>query len=169
MIRNYLLIALRNFRRQKLFSLLNMFGLALGVACAILIFLYVSDELQYDTMHPYVSDTYRIGTRFTNADGRVFTNTVSPGVFVKRLIDDRTEVQAAARIDYIGYPTSLHHKAKDKIVLTEEIRWAEPGFDNILAFELLKGNREKMFDDRNSMVISETGAKKLFGSADPIG
>ena len=53
MIRNFLIIALRNFQRQKLFSLLNMFGLALGLASAILIFLYVSDELQYDVMHPY--------------------------------------------------------------------------------------------------------------------
>src|SRR5688572_14218248 len=61
MIRNYILIALRNFQRQRLFALLNMFGLALGLASSILIFLYVSDELRYDSMHPYYSDTYRIG------------------------------------------------------------------------------------------------------------
>jgi putative ABC transport system permease protein len=62
MIRNYLLIAFRNFKRQKLFTILNMFGLALGLACAILIFLYVSDELRYDVMHPHYKNTYRIGT-----------------------------------------------------------------------------------------------------------
>ncbi len=169
MIRNYLMIALRNFQRQKLFSFLNMFGLALGIASAILIFLYVNDELQFDRIHPYPEDTYRIGVRFSNADGRVFNNTVSPGFFVKHLKDTRTEVLDAARIDYIGYPTSLHHKAKDKIILTEEIRWAEPGFDRILAFELLKGNREKMFEGHYSMLVSEEGARKLFGDADPIG
>src|SRR6478609_3473335 len=107
MIRNYLLIALRNFQRQKLLAFLNMFGLALGLACAILIFLYVSDELQYDTMHPHYKDTY-----------------------------------------YIGYPTSLHHKAKDKIILTEEIKWMEPDFDKIIAFDLIKGNQEKMFENQ---------------------
>ncbi|MEX2232447.1 MAG: ABC transporter permease [Cyclobacteriaceae bacterium] len=117
MIRNYLLISLRNFQRQKLFALLNMFGLALGIASAILIFLYVSDELQYDTIHPNSDNTYRIGVRFTNADGRVFNNTVSPGFFVKQLRDTRTEVINATRIDYIGYPTSLHHKANDKIIM----------------------------------------------------
>lgn len=169
MIRNYLLIALRNFQRQKLFALLNMFGLALGIASAILIFLYVSDELQFDTMHSDADNTYRIGVKFTNPDGRVFDNTVSPGIFVKHLRDTRTEVIDAARIDYIGYPTSLHHKDTDRIILTEEIRWAEPGFDRILSFDLVKGNRSKMFDAHNTMVVSEAGARKLFGDVDPIG
>ncbi|MEO5599810.1 MAG: ABC transporter permease [Cyclobacteriaceae bacterium] len=64
---------------------------------------------------------------------------------------------------------SLHHKETDKIILTEEIRWAEPGFESVLAFDLLKGNQEKMFQDHNSILLSEEGARKLFGSADPIG
>lgn len=169
MFRNYLLIAARNFKRQKLFTLLNMFGLALGLASAILIFLYVSDELRYDDMHPYYKDTYRIGTTWTNADGRSFSNTESPGFFVRYLKDNRSEVAHATRIAYIGYPTSLNYKAKDKIILTEEIRWAEPNFTEVLAFDLLRGNREKIFEHYNSMVVSETGAKKLFGNMDPIG
>lgn len=169
MIHNYLLIALRNFQRQKFFALLNMFGLALGLASAILIFLYVSDELQYDVMHPYYKDTYRIGTVWTNSNGQVFENTVAPGYFTRRLKEDRPEILNAIRIDNIGYPTSLHHKTADKIILTEEIRWAEPGFDEILSFNLLKGNRKKMFENINSMVVSESGAKKLFGNSDPIG
>jgi putative ABC transport system permease protein len=169
MIRNYLMIAIRNFQRQKFFALLNMFGLAMGLASAILIFLYVSDELQYDIMHPHYGDTYRIGTTWINADGQRFDNTTSPGFFVKRLKDERSEILKAIRIDYIGYPTSLHHKAADRIILTEKIKWAEPGFDNVLAFDLKKGNREKMFEDIKSMILSESGAEKLFGDADPIG
>ncbi|HEY9004724.1 MAG TPA: FtsX-like permease family protein [Ohtaekwangia sp.] len=169
MIRNYLTIALRNFKRQKLFALLNMFGLALGLASAILIFLYVNDELQYDTMHPYYGTTYRIGCTFINAEGQEFDNTVAPGYWIKQLKDTRSEIEQAIRIDNIGYPTSFHHKATDKIILTEEVRWAEPGFDKVLQFELIKGNRDKMFQDYNSMVVSETGAHKLFGDADPIG
>jgi putative ABC transport system permease protein len=169
MVRNYILIALRNFQRQKLFSILNMFGLALGLASAVLIFLYVSDELQYDRMHPYHGDTYRLGIRFTNRDGQVFDNTVAPGYLTRQLKDTRPEVVDYARIDYVGYPTSLHHKVNDKIILTEEIKWVEPGFDDVVHFELIRGNPEKIFENYNSMVISEQGARRLFGDADPLG
>ena len=169
MFRNYLLIAVRNFKRQKLFSLLNIFGLSLGLASAILIFLYVSDELRYDTMQPYYKDTYRIGCTFINPDGQRFDNSVAPGFFMRYLKDNRSEIVYSTRIDNIGYPTSLNYKPTDKIVLTEKIVWAEPGFNKILYFDLLKGNREKMFRNYNSMVISETGARNLFGKEDPMG
>jgi putative ABC transport system permease protein len=169
MVQNYLLIALRNFKRQKFFALLNMFGLALGLSSAILIFLYVSDELQYDTMHPHYNSTYRLASRWKNGQGEVFDNTVAPGYWVKHLVDTRSEVKHAVRIDYIGYPTTLHHKASDKIILTEEIKWAQPHFDEVLHFRLIRGNQQKMFDDHNTMVISETGAKRIFGDKDPIG
>ncbi len=169
MIRNYLLIAIRNFKRQKLFSLLNIFGLSLGLASAILIFLYVSDELRYDRIQPYYKDTYRVGFTFINPDGQRFENTVSPGYFIRYLKDNRSEVVHTTRIDYIGYPTSLNYKPADKIVLTEEIRWAEPDFYKILYFDLLRGNKDKMFQNFNTMIMSESGARKIFGSTDPMG
>ena len=105
MFRNYLLITLRNFRRQKFFSLLNIFGLALALASAMFIFLYVSDELRYDTMQPDYKNTWRVGCTFTNPEGQRFDNTVSPGFFIRYLKDNRSEVVQATRIDYIGYPT----------------------------------------------------------------
>ncbi len=169
MLRNFLLITLRNFRRQKLFSFLNIFGLALGLASAILIFLYVSDELRYDTMQPYYKNTYRIGTTFVNPNGQRFDNTAGPGYFLRYLKDNRSEVLHAVRIDNIGYPTSLNYKPTDKIVLTEKIVWAEPGFEKVLYFDLLRGNREKMFGNFNTIAISETGARNLFGKEDPMG
>lgn len=169
MIRNYLLIALRNFQRQKLFTLLNIFGLALGLASAILIFLYVSDELQYDIMHPFYKDTYRVGVTFTNAEGQTNDNTFSPGFLTRSLKDTRSEVLDITRIDYVGYPTSLHHKESDKIILTEQIKWAEPGFNKIVWFKLLKGNEDKMFENHNSIILSESGAEMMFGKKDPLG
>ena len=150
MIKNYLLIALRNFQRQKMFSLLNMFGLALGLASTILIFLYVSDELQYDAMHPVGANTFRVGCTVTNPDGQNFDNTVAPGYWTRQLKESQTEVLQNVLIDNIGYPTSLHHKAADKIILTEEIRWAEPGFQSVLYFNLKQGNIDKIFEDRTA-------------------
>jgi putative ABC transport system permease protein len=169
MFRNYLMIAFRNFGRQKLFSTLNIFGLGLGLASAILIFLYVSDELRYDRMQPFYKDTYRIGCTFISPDGQRNDNTVSPGFFLRYLRDNRSEVIQSTRIDYIGYPTSLHYKTTDKIVLTEKIRWAEPGFDKVLYFKLVRGGKGHIFDHFNTIVLSETGAKRLFGNEDPLG
>jgi putative ABC transport system permease protein len=169
MFRNYLLITLRNFKRQKLFSLLNIFGLALGLASAILIFLYVSDELRYDTMHPYYKDTYRVGTTWTDPGGQRYENSVAPGFFMRYLKDNRSEVLHTTRVDWIGYPTSLNYKPTDKIVLTEDIRWAEPEFYKVLYLDLLRGNKEKMFESFNTMILSETGARRLFGNEDPMG
>jgi putative ABC transport system permease protein len=170
MFRNYLLITLRNFRRQKFFSLLNIFGLALALASAMFIFLYVSDELRYDMMQPYYKNTYRIGTTFITGDGQHFDNSVAPGYFIRYLKDNRTDdILYTSRIIWIGYPTALNYKAADKIILTEEIRWAEPGFDKVLYFDLLKGNRQTMFDNNNAILLSETGARRIFGNANPMG
>ena len=90
MFRNYLLITLRNFRCQKLFSLLNIFGLALALASTMLIFLYVSDELRYDTMQPHYKDTYRVGFTYISPDGEHYDNTVSPGYFIQYLKNNRS-------------------------------------------------------------------------------
>src|SRR5438045_7329343 len=169
MLKNYLLVALRNFKRQKLFTGLNVFGLALGLASAIFIFLYVSDELRYDVMQPDYKNSYRIGLTFTNGDGQAFDNTDVPGLFVKYLRDNRSDVVHTSRIAYIGYPTSLNYKAKDKIILTEDIKWAESNFTDILYFKLDRGNKDNMFQNPNTIVVSEKGARRLFGSEDPIG
>jgi putative ABC transport system permease protein len=169
MVKNYLIVTLRGFSKQRFFALLNMSGLALGIASAIFIFLYIKDELRYDKIHPFINDTYRIGAIFKNNDGRQIENTSSPGFWVKHLMNTRSEVLAGTRVDFIGYPTQLHIKSVDKIILTEQAKWVESNFHEILAFDLVKGNPKKILSKNSSMVISESGAIKLFGTLDPIG
>lgn len=170
MFRNYLLITLRNFKRQKFFSLLNIFGLALALASAMFIFLYVSDELRYDTMQPHYKDTYRIGMTYITGDGQHFDNAEAPGYFIRYLKDNRSDdILYTTRINWIGYPTALNYKPADKILLTEEIEWAEPNFYKVIYFDLLKGNKVKMFENDNTIALSETGAQAIFGKEDPMG
>ena len=84
----------------------------------------------------HYKNTYRLGVTFTNREGQEFDNTTSPGFLTRQLKDTRPEVELISRVNYIGYPTSLHHKATDKIILTEEIKWAEPNFNQIIDFDL---------------------------------
>jgi putative ABC transport system permease protein len=81
----------------------------------------------------------------------------------------KDDISHTTRIAWIGYPTALNYKPADKIVLTEEINWAEPGFDKVIYFDLLKGNKEKMFENNNSIALSETGARRIFGKENPMG
>ena len=112
MFRNYLLNhAFAILKHQKLFSFLNIFGLALGLASAILIFLYVSDELRYDTMQPYYKDTYRVGFTYIDPEWPALMTIRFHRVFscgTSKIIE--AKCYKATRIDYIGYPTSLDYK-----------------------------------------------------------
>ena len=101
-------------------------------------------------MQPYFKRYIPYRVYIYKPGGQRFDNTVSPGFFMRYLKDNRSEVLYSTRIDNIGYPTSLNYKPTDKIVLTEKIVWAEPGFNKILYFDLLKGNREQMFGNYNT-------------------
>jgi len=168
MLRNYLLIAYRSFIKQKSHTLLNLFGLALGLASALCIFMYVNDELSYDTIHEGYENIYALGVSFYNKEGNVEHYPVVPGGWTQRIKQNMPEVISVIRSDWFGYPTTLHHKASDKIILTEDIRWTEPDIVKLFSLEMVKGNLEKSLKEPGNFLISESGAKKLFGDKDPI-
>lgn len=168
MLQNYLLIAYRSFIKQKGHTLLNLFGLALGLASALCIFMYVNDELSYDTNHAGHKNIYALGITFHSKEGNVEHYPVVPGGWTQRIKQNLPEVTAVVRSEWFGYPTSLHHKPSDKIILTEDIRWTEPDMVKIFSLEVVKGNLEKSLSEPNNFLISETGAKRLFGDSDPI-
>src|SRR5205085_6870178 len=119
------------------------------------------------TMQPYYNDTYRIGMTYISGDGQHFDGPDAPGYFIRYLKDNRSDdILYTTRINWIGYPTALNYKPADKIVLTEEIEWAEPNFYKVIDFNLLEGNKESMFKNNNSIALSETGARTIFGKVD---
>ncbi|WP_020527500.1 ABC transporter permease [Flexithrix dorotheae] len=169
MIKNYITIALRTFSKQKGFALINICGLAIGLASSIFIFLYVIDELSYDSIHPFSQDTYRMGYHLKTEDGDEYDSPGVPGVWPKEMKNQIPEVLEFARTLWVGYPVSIENSEKEKIILTEELFWTDKTFPKVLHFPILRGNSEFVFEHPNSVVINKTEAQKLFGDENPIG
>ena len=168
MLSNYFLVALRNVLRQRGYSLINILGLSIGLASAILIFLYVTDELSYDTIHPEAANTYRMGYHVEFPNGNTQTFPGSPAGWDNYLKDNYPSVTKASSFIWRGMPTSIQDRDTEKIVLTEELIWVEPNFGEIIFMDIIKGNAEFALSEQNSIVISESAAREIFGDEDPI-
>lgn len=168
MIGQKIRMALRSLRRNKVYSLIIVFGLLFALVGSVLVTVYVADELSYDSMHPHAEDPYRIGTSFTY-NGATRRSTAAPGDWATKLIDNVAGVEHTLRILQASYPTSVHVIDGDERLLTDEVRWVEPTFQDVLLLKILNGNRRNPFETSNSMLISESAAKALFSDKDPIG
>lgn len=169
MFKNYLIIAYRSFLRQRVHTLINIFGLAIGLGSAVLICLYVYDELSFNSMHPNYERTYRIGTGVVNKEGNRRTEFTAIGSWARRLKEEVPEVEQTLRVLHVTFPTTIRYKAGDKSVLTDERRWVESSFTDVFDLDLVKGNKKELFAQSNTIFISETAAKELFGDKDPLG
>src|SRR5579859_2645568 len=164
MLRNYLKIALRNLMRNRIYSAINIFGLALGVACCLLLSLYIQDEVSYDKHHDRPEDIYRIVTTFQmDVPGFTKLGTASPPIAMT-LKDEIPEVEVAVRV--INPPTVSHNLIRYR----EDLFYEENGFladstlFDVFNYDLKEGNAKKALVQANSVVLSEPLAKKLFGT-----
>ncbi|WP_422082092.1 ABC transporter permease [Ulvibacterium sp.] len=171
MFKNCLHVALRGFIRQKGVTLLNIVGLAIGLASATLIFIYVQDELGYDTMHPAPDLTFGIGHEFTNDRGETMSRPVVPAGWGSLLQDKLPEVMDIFRYISVGFPYSMRNPDNDNTLLTQEgtVFLVEKTYPNVMYFPLLHGDKAQVFSQLNSIVLSETAAQRLFGAIDVVG
>jgi ABC-type antimicrobial peptide transport system permease subunit len=161
MFRNYAKLAYRHMLRQKAYSFINIAGLAIGMACTILILLWVRDELSFDRFHTHRQDLYRvtcIGTE-TSFFG-------SPAPFAPAIIAEIPEVEDAVRV--LRSPRFVF-KQGEKAFYEENGIIADGSFFDMFSFEVLKGDPQTAFAAPLNIVLTESLALKYFGDRDPIG
>jgi len=165
MFRNYMKVALRNLLRYKSYSMINIFGLAAGLACCLFIFLYVQFELSYDTFHKDVERIYRVSLNRKTSAGDDFlpSNSVPLGPVLK---ENYPQVEYSARITTWGSGT---FKYKERIFYEENARHADPEIFNIFSLPFILGNPETALVRPFTVVITEDIAKKYLGNENPMG
>ncbi|SEJ42952.1 putative ABC transport system permease protein [Dyadobacter koreensis] len=166
MILSYFKIAWRNLLKNRFYSLINCTGLTVGLSVGILILLWVQDELSYDRFHKKSDVIYKLENRVgTGSSQQIWTTTVAPiAEFAKR---ETPEVKDAVRITYNGLFTLF--KYQEKLFNEESSVFADPSLFSVFDFNLIKGNQSKPFPDNQSVVLTETTAKRYFGNNEPIG
>ena len=165
MIKNYLKIALRNLWKNKSFSAINIFGLAIGIATCLLISLYVLDELNFDRYNDKADRIYRVNAdlKFGGEDQKF---AVSPDPMAFTLVKDYPEVESAVR--FRNYGPSLVKKGNENIK-EERIIYTDSTLFDVFTLPMISGNPKKALTDPNSVVITESIANKYFKSTDVVG
>lgn len=165
MLKNYIRIAFRSLVKQKFYTLLNITGLAIGMACTLLILLFIFDELNYDTYHDNANNIYRVYVDGVFG-GKEFTGTQNPAPFAKTVIEDYPEVLSATRFRTQG---NFMFRYEDKNLKETKLVYTDTETFEIFSFDFISGDPSTVLDDPNTLVITETIAKKYFGNEDPMG
>ncbi len=159
MYRSYIKIGWRNLLKSKTYSLINISGLAIGLACALAIGLFIQDEFSYDRFHRHAGDIYRVVQR-QNQAGEIYDVASSPGLMGEAMRADFPEVVKSC---LLGYKRSGVLQQGEVTVESSSITMADLGFLKMFDFPLLAGNPDKVFTERNQIVITDRMAVNLFG------
>ncbi len=169
MLASYFTIAFRNLLKNKVYSFINIFGLALGLACVFLIFQYLKRELSYDQFHDQAENIYRITWESDNPQTRV------PHPIAQALVQDFPEVESAVSLTPIWGPGltkqtfSIRNLEKDVRYDDRTVLAVDSTFFKVFSFKLTKGDPTTALKSTKGILVSESIAKKYFGSSDPIG
>ncbi|MEM7107655.1 MAG: ABC transporter permease [Bacteroidota bacterium] len=161
MFKNYIKVAVRNIAKQKFFSVINILGLACGIASALFVALYIFDELNYDKFNEKANRIYRVNLHGKISGQEVYTTNTSPPMY-KALVAEIPEVEEAVRVRDMG----------EWIFRNGTVAFNEPGiytadsnFFSVFSFKMLHGNPETALVEPQSLVLSEKLAEKYFGDA----
>jgi len=165
MFKNYLKIALRNMRKNKVYTIINICGLAIGVACCLMVFLYVADELNFDKYHVDNSRIYRIATRETSPTN-INEAATTCAAFARALKDNYTQVEKLARILPVSDGVV---KNGDNYFYERNRVYTDSDLFSILTIPFIMGNTETALDRPSTVVITNRMARKYFKNENPLG
>ena len=168
MIRNFFKIAWRNLLRYKAFSFINIFGLAIGIACCILVSLFILDELSFDKYHKDSDRIYRVVKDFVNDDGSKLPDATTPPAVAIAIQKEIPEIEHTTRV-FPGWGAKFYVRYGEKRFIEENLYRADSSIFDVLTFKFLQGDSKTALKDPNAVILTETIAKKYFGNENPIG
>lgn len=170
MLRNYFTVAFRNIRKDKFYSFINVFGLVLGIASCIFIAIYIHDELSYDRFHSKADRIYRV-IEFIETEGSGERSSSAPFPTGPTLAEDfSTLIESQVRLFDFQSPTLLITERDSKKEFNEpDVLFVDSTFFQIFDYEVIKGDKSKALQEPNSILLTESSARRYFGNEDPIG
>lgn len=163
MFKNYLIIAIRNIRRSKIYSFINIFGLSLGLASAMLIILYVKDEVSYDRFHKNVDNIYRVVSK------QRFKGEERKNSHTGYLQGPRFAANVPGITSFVRIQSGRQDIKKGTDIQSHDLLFADSSFFSVFSFPLLYGDSKNCLADPKSIVLSEDEAIKQFGTTDAVG
>src|SRR5262245_9596855 len=166
MLKNYFKTAWRNLVKNRFYTIINISGLAVGLAIGILILLWVRDEFSFDRFHGNAPNIYKLENMVgTGSSRQLWTSTASAiAVLAKKNVPG---VKDAVRISYNGYYGL--YKYGDKTFTEQDNFFTDLSFFSVFDFKLIEGDNKNPFPEYNAVVLTESTAKKYFGNEDAIG
>jgi len=166
MLKNYLKIILRNIRKHKVYSFINITGLSIGMACCILILFWVQDELSYDRFHNNIDELHRVVQHQHYSDGALFPVAVTPEPMGPAFKAEYPEILEYTRFRPFGSVLIEH---KDNAYYEKGFGFADSSFFRMFTFAFIQGDPRTALNGLNSVVITQQMANKYFGDDDPLG
>ena len=165
MFYNFFKTALRNIFRHKSYVIINIIGLSVGIACSLLILLFIRHELNFDKFNDKYDRIYRVVL-----DGKIgeteLKGAFTPAPLARTLLTDYPEVESAIRMERWN---EVLFRIEDRNYVEENVMLADSSFFDIFSIPLLKGNPKKALAEPYTVVLTETQAHKYFGKEDPLG
>ncbi|MEO1517734.1 MAG: ABC transporter permease [Bacteroidota bacterium] len=165
MLKSYVLLAIRNIKRQPLYTLLNVMGLTVGIIATLFILLFITEETRYENFHQKADRIHRISSDITEQDNH-FRWAVTQVPLARQVREDYPEVESAVRFMPMDRPRLRY---KDQSFYAEDAYYADSTLFEVFTFELINGQEETALDQPHSILLNESLAKKMFGKEDPIG
>jgi putative ABC transport system permease protein len=166
MFKNYLKVAFRSLNKNRVYALINILGLALGLAVTILVFLFVTDEIGYEKHWNGYDRIYRTGIK-GNLMGQKMDAPVSPSPMANSFRTEFTDVEMATRIQTVRQEILMRYEQK-KVYIRNAVR-ADSSFFKVFNYEFIHGDPNTALNEENALVLTEESARKLFGDKNAMG
>ncbi len=151
--------------KHKVYSAINILGLSIGLACSILILLFVKNELSFDHFHAYKDNIYRVNI-LEEQSGEMTSSAITTAAVGPSMLEEFPEVKAMVRM---SNPNDGFFTWQNKHFFTSQISHADSSFFSVFSFKLLSGNPEKVLSEPNTVVLSSKLAEQIFGEKNPVG